>query len=70
MSYFDRDTTLTVVGFVLIFIFMVGGAAAWHWYKAGLQSRAYARQGIVLSQWECFMGVEPAVRSINIKEMP
>lgn len=38
------------------------------WYRAGMQAKLYKRQGIEISQWEVFMGVEPAERVIQIKE--
>ena len=49
------------VGFVLT-------ATALSWYRAGAQSRHYERQGIHLSQWDCFIGVKPAEKVIQIRE--
>lgn len=43
-------------------------AAYWPWYKAGRQSEQYARQGITLSQWDCFIGVKPAEQVVQIRE--
>lgn len=37
------------------------------WYQAGLQAAAYHRQGIEASQWEIFMGVDPAVRKNRVE---
>lgn len=38
------------------------------WYRSGIQSEVYRREGIELSQWEVFCGAKPAERQINIKE--
>lgn len=39
----------------------------WNWYRAGVQADTYHRQGIQLTQWECFIGTKPAEQAITIK---
>ncbi len=38
------------------------------WYQAGMQVAVYERQGIHMTQWEVYMGIQPAERVIQIKE--
>lgn len=60
----------TVAGLVLCaFVFVVvGGLASIHWYCSGLQSEVYKREGIEISQWECYWGVKPAEWSIHFRQ--
>ncbi len=61
-----NDWVIVAIAALLVAVICVAGAA-FGWYQAGLQSAAYARQGIEISQWELFMGVSPAERVIQIK---
>jgi len=41
-------------------LFVVLALLSWWWYKAGVQSDVYQRQGIHMTQWETFIGTKPA----------
>lgn len=49
-----------IISFALFAAFGLMG-----WYRSGLQSKQYERQGIHLTQWECFMDVKPAEQVIQ-----
>lgn len=54
---------------ILVALLGVPCGAVWlAWYQAGMQQRAYARQGIEVTRWEIFMGVSPAEKVIQIRE--
>lgn len=60
-------------GSPILFVLLVIGALFvggffFGWYQAGMQARMYARQGIQITQWEVFIGVEPAERVVQIRE--
>ena len=52
---------------ILSLIALVLGSSAWQWRAAGMQAEVYRRQGVEMTQWECFMGIKPVERTINIK---
>ena len=52
----------------LLFTLIIGGATAYEWYKAGQQAALYKRQGIQMTQWEVFIGLEPAERVIQVRD--
>lgn len=50
------------------FTFIIFGlVGCWSWYLAGVQSEVYKRQGVEMSQFECFVGAKPVERTINVK---
>lgn len=63
----NQDGCLVVmfIGTVAIIFLSIFG---FNWYKAGLQQKVYSRQNIEITQWEVFMGIEPAERVIQVKE--
>jgi hypothetical protein len=54
-----------VVGFIVA---MLSLCVVVDWYRAGVQARIYERQGIKMTQWEVFMGAEPAEKVIQVPE--
>lgn len=50
-----------LVGIVLIGIGV-------NWYKTGIQTDVYHRQGFSISHWEVFCGAKPAEIVIDVKE--
>ncbi len=65
----EHQMTLALIGIIFGLFVIVGGIyASVSWYHAKLQSEVYRRQGIEISQWEVFCGVEPAERVVQIKE--
>ena len=64
MTHDERKTACSLTA---LFVLLFGSYFGWEWYKAGKQSKQYERQGIVLSQWDCFVGVKPAEQVIQIK---
>lgn len=65
MSRYERPgcvmaASVATVGGILLL------ACAWGWYRAGVQKRVYDRQGIQMTQWEVFVGAEPAQKNIHI----
>lgn len=70
MSVDDRPGCMVLLLLGVIAVILIG-AAGWEWYRAGVQQAVYARQGIIMSQWEVFIGMEPAERVIQVKpEVP
>ena len=68
VSRFNRDDAKIIAAFIITGVLIIASVFGWHWYKAGRQQQVYTRQGIQMSQWECFIGVEPAERVMQIKE--
>lgn len=69
MTANDRLFTFLFVGMfvgMLCLIVLIG--VGFSWYKAGLQSEVYHRQGIHITQWELFIGVNPAEKVIQIRQ--
>jgi hypothetical protein len=48
---------LLIIG---IFALIIACVIAWKWYACSIQQDVYARQHIVMSKWEIFMGAKPA----------
>lgn len=44
---------------------IIVGGIWFKWYRAGIQMDVYRRQGVEMSQWECFMNAEPIERYIK-----
>jgi hypothetical protein len=62
--------TEETVGLSLFAVFVLGfliGPPTLMWYKAGIQQRVYQRQNIEITQWEVFMGADPAEKVMQIK---
>lgn len=59
-----------IMAYLFIGLIVFGPLAGWRWYKAGLQTAAYQRQGIVITRWEVFCGIEPAERVIQVRDTP
>ena len=65
----DERENGIIVGCCLPIIAMILLAClGWKWYRAGVQSDVYQREGITISQWEVFVGSKPAERAIRIVE--
>ncbi len=56
-----------VVSLAMILAILAGGMG-WKWYRAGIQAAIYEGQGIGMSQWEVFVGAEPAEKVIQVRE--
>lgn len=54
-----HKTLIKIAAAALLSIFVLDNI--WSWHKAGVQVAVYKRQGIEMTQWECFVGAEPAV---------
>jgi hypothetical protein len=63
----DTDAWLGLMSLVFVGLLLLSGTG-WRWYRAGAQAGIYRRQGIEMTQWECFMGLSPAEKVIQIKE--
>ena len=69
MSRYDDDTNWAVLALIIVLILGIFSILlAWSWYRAGVQTDIYKRQGIEISHWEVFIGSTPAERVIQIKE--
>lgn len=55
------------VVFIAIVFLGIGLGQLVRWHRAGLQAEQYQRQGISLTRWDCFMGVQPAETVIQLK---
>ncbi len=53
---------------LVIFLVIAPALIGWKWYRAGVQQSIYVRQGIEMSQWEVFLGMEPAEKVIQVRE--
>lgn len=54
-----------LIGVVGLFSAVIVGAAAWGWYKAGIQQEVYRRQGVEMSRWEVYLGAKPVERYVK-----
>jgi ABC-type transporter Mla maintaining outer membrane lipid asymmetry permease subunit MlaE len=61
-----KDDWVTTLFIVFLVVTIIGGVY-FNWYKAGVQSRLYEREGISVTQWEIFIGSKPAERTVNVK---
>ena len=68
LANINRDDLRIITIFIATGVLIIATVIGWHWYKAGRQQQVYDRQGIQMSQWECFIGVEPAERVMQVKE--
>ena len=59
---------LLAAGIGAVLLVVLGGGVGWNWYRAGLQSTIYARAGIQMTQWECFIGMKPPQKAILVEE--
>jgi hypothetical protein len=63
----DKDFWGGVLAFAILGTPLLLAGGCWSWYRAGVQSEVYSRQGVEMTQWECFLNMKPIERTINIK---
>ncbi len=51
---------------ILTYIIVVGVLLGW--YKAGVQTAVYERQGVHMTQFEVFIGAKPITRNMVVTE--
>lgn len=59
------DKVADRIVFIVFLIFIatiICGAVGWKWYASGVQVEVYHREGVTITQWECFVGAKPAER--------
>lgn len=66
----DNTEKFMGCGLLGLIALVLGACVCWGWYSAGVQQRIYSRQGIQMSQWEVFVGAEPAERVMQVKDSP
>jgi hypothetical protein len=59
----DKDVFIAGI-LVALMVLVLGSAASWGWYQAGVQQEVYERQGIKMTRWEVFIGAKPAVKVV------
>ncbi len=64
----SEKAIMAILGLFVVTL-ILAAAIAWDWYRSGVQQRVWARQGIAMTQWEVFIGVDPAQKSITIREV-
>ena len=63
----NRTDKFLMVGFAILLAAIVWVSIGGKWYRAGAQAEVYRREGIEMTQWEVFIGVKPAERTVNLK---
>ena len=67
MNNDDKAGCIVNLFVLLLLAILILGSSFWSWYKAGIQSDLWKREGIEITQWEVFLGAKPAQRLIEIK---